>query len=100
MILRPPVYCDAPSNTCKYNTACLNGSNYAYLELLHCSRTGSTLVYVFGNAPPLYYRRVPIFRPGKGHKYSQVLFVSRLSVHSRREVENSPLSKVGWLVKR
>ena len=37
---------------------------------------------------------LPSFRPGKGHKYSQLLFVSRVSVHSRREVENSPLSRV------
>ena len=36
-----------------------------------------------------YYRRVPLFRPGKGHNFSQVvLFDSRLSVHSLREVEN------------
>ena len=35
----------------------------------------------------VYYRRVPPFRPGKGHKFSHVLFDSRLSVHSRREVE-------------
>ena len=35
----------------------------------------------------VYYRRVPPFRPGKGQNISHVLFDSRLSVHSRREVE-------------
>ena len=97
MILRPPVYCDAPSNICKYNTACLNGSGTL---ILSCLTALLYLVYVFGNASQLYYRRVPPFRPGKGHKYSHVLFVPRLCVHSRREVENSPLSRVGWPVKR
>ena len=35
----------------------------------------------------VYYRKVPPFRPGKGRNFSHVLFDSRLSVHSRREVE-------------
>ena len=37
-------------------------------------------MYITGSVPP--------FKPGKGHKFSHVLFDSRLSVHSRREVEN------------
>ena len=35
----------------------------------------------------VYYRRVPPFRPGEGHQLSHVLFDSRFSMHSRREVE-------------
>ena len=32
MILRPPVYCDAPSNIWKYNTACQNDSGTLILS--------------------------------------------------------------------
>ena len=30
--LRPPTYCDPPSNICKYNTVCLNGSGTLILS--------------------------------------------------------------------
>ena len=43
----------------------------------------------------MYYRRVPLFRPGKGHLFSRVLFDSRLSVHSRREVEKPSSVAIG-----
>ena len=44
----------------------------------------------------VYYRRVPPFRPGKGHRYSHVvLFNSRLSVHYRREVEKFSSVAIG-----
>ena len=43
----------------------------------------------------MYYRRVPPFRPGKGHKFSRVLFDSRLAVHPRREVENFSSVAIG-----
>ena len=43
----------------------------------------------------VYYRRVPQFRPGKGHKFSHVLFDSRLSMHSRREVEKFSSVAIG-----
>ena len=79
MILRPPMYCDAPWN--------INGSDKLNLELLHRSRTGSTLVYVFGNAPPLYY--IGEFRHLGLARGTNILMScsSRLTVHSRREVK-------------
>ena len=43
----------------------------------------------------VYYRRVPPFRPGKGHKFSHVLFDSRLPVHSRREIEKFSSVAIG-----
>ena len=42
-----------------------------------------------------HYRRVPPFRPGKGHKFSHGLFDFRLSVHSRREVEKFSFVAIG-----
>ena len=41
------------------------------------------------------YRRVPPFRPGKGYKLSHVLFDTRLSVHSQREVEKLSSVAIG-----
>ena len=105
MILRPPVYCDAPSNICKYIIIivyCLNGSGTLILScftaLVH-DLLYSTLVYVFANAPPLLCN-IGEFRHLGLARGTNMLFVSRLSVHSPREVENSPLSPVGWLGKR
>ena len=43
----------------------------------------------------VYYRRVPSFRPGKGHTFSHVLFDYRLSLHSRREVEKFSSVAIG-----
>ena len=43
----------------------------------------------------VYYRRVPPFRPGKGHKFSRVLFDSRFCVHSRRGVEKFSSVAIG-----
>ena len=43
----------------------------------------------------VYYRRVPPFRPGEGHKFPHVLFDSRLSVHSQREVEKLFSAAIG-----
>ena len=45
----------------------------------------------------VYYRRVPPFRPDKGHKFSHVLFDSRLSVPCRREVEKFSFVAVGMV---
>ena len=43
----------------------------------------------------VHYTRVPPFRPGKGHTFHHVLFDSRLSVHSRREVEKFSSVAIG-----
>ena len=43
----------------------------------------------------VYYRRVPPFRPGKGHRFSHVLFDSRLSVPCRTEVEKFSSVAIG-----
>ena len=43
----------------------------------------------------VYYRRVPPFRPGKGPKFSHVLFDSGFSVYSRREVEEFSSISIG-----
>ena len=43
----------------------------------------------------VYYTRVPPFRPGKGQIFHHVLFDSRLSVHSRREVEKFSSVAIG-----
>ena len=43
----------------------------------------------------MYYRKVSPFRPGKGHEFSRMLFDSRLSVHSRREVEKFSSVAIG-----
>ena len=41
------------------------------------------------------YRWVSPFGPGKGHKFSRVLFDSRLSVHYRREVKKISSVAIG-----
>ena len=43
----------------------------------------------------MYYRRVPPFRPGRGHKFYRVLFDSRLYVHSQRKVEKFSSVAIG-----
>ena len=43
----------------------------------------------------VYYSRVPPFRPGEGQKCSHVLFDSKLSVHSQREVEKFSSVAIG-----
>ena len=46
----------------------------------------------------MYYRRVPTFRPGEGHKFSCVLFDSRLSAHSQREVKKFSSVAIGMTI--
>ena len=46
----------------------------------------------------VYYRRVPPFRPGKGYKFSHVLFDPRLSVHSQREVGKFSSVAIGMAI--
>ena len=43
----------------------------------------------------VYYRRVPPFRPGTGHTFSHVLFDSRLSAHSQKEVKEFSSVAIG-----
>ena len=45
----------------------------------------------------VYYRRVPPFRPGKGHRFYDVLFDSRLSVPCRGEAEKFSSVAVGMV---